>query len=108
EPVLVIVPSDDDAIDEAIPEPLPTRRHAGTSSGSDTTVVLLELRPGDRLDLAEWASEAVVVVTAGRSSATRLRGVAEMLRGAELPIASVVLVGADHNDGTLGTFEAPA
>jgi capsular polysaccharide biosynthesis protein len=51
--------------------------------------------------LATWATHAVVVTTAGRSSATRIRAVGEMLRLAQLEF-SAVLVGADKTDESLG------
>jgi len=53
--------------------------------------------------LATWASTAVVMVTAGRSSAARIYSTGEMLRLAGIPPASAVLIGADKTDETLGT-----
>ena len=52
--------------------------------------------------LATWATEAVVVVTAGRSSATKIHSVGEMIRLAGTRLKSAVLIGADKSDETLG------
>lgn len=52
--------------------------------------------------LATWATDAVVMVTAGRSSATRIHATGEMIRLAGVHLASVVLVGADKSDESLG------
>jgi capsular polysaccharide biosynthesis protein len=52
--------------------------------------------------LATWAANAVVVVSAGQSSAERIHGVGEMLRLAGLRLDSVVLIGADKRDESLG------
>jgi capsular polysaccharide biosynthesis protein len=52
--------------------------------------------------LATWSNEVVALVTAGESSATRLHTAAEMIRLAGTPLASVVLIGADKSDESLG------
>jgi capsular polysaccharide biosynthesis protein len=52
--------------------------------------------------LATWAANAVVVVSAGRSSAERIHGVGEMVRLAGMRLDSVVLIGADKKDESLG------
>ena len=52
--------------------------------------------------LGTWTSSAVAVVTAGGSSAEKVHGVAEMIRLAGTRLESVVLVGADRNDESLG------
>jgi capsular polysaccharide biosynthesis protein len=57
--------------------------------------------------LATWATDAVAVVTAGRSSWTKIHGVAELIRLAGTRLVSAVLVGADKTDETLGTISAP-
>ena len=49
-----------------------------------------------------WADDAVVVVTAGRSSWTKIRAVSEMIRLASVHLVSAVLVGADKTDESLG------
>jgi capsular polysaccharide biosynthesis protein len=52
--------------------------------------------------LATWATDAVAVVIAGRSSWTRIHGVGEMIRLSGTRLVSAVLVGADKTDETLG------
>ena len=57
--------------------------------------------------LATWATSAVVVVTAGRSSWTRIHAVGEMIRLAGTSLISAVLVGADKTDESLGVTQHP-
>ena len=52
--------------------------------------------------LATWATDVVVMVTAGRSSMTSIRAVGELIRLAGMRLVSVVLVGADKSDKTIG------
>ena len=52
--------------------------------------------------LATWATDAVAVVTAGRSSWTKIHGVGEMVRLSGTRLVSAVLVGADKTDESLG------
>jgi capsular polysaccharide biosynthesis protein len=75
---------------------------------ADLVLVLATLDPaigGDHL--AGWASGAVAVVTAGRSSAARIHAVGEMIRLAGVQLISGVLIGADKTDESLGTAPAP-
>ena len=53
--------------------------------------------------LAGWAGRAVVMVTAGESSAGLIQAVGEMIRLAGMNLISCVLVGADKTDESLGT-----
>lgn len=59
-----------------------------------------------------WATDAVVVATAGQSTATRLNATGEMIRLAGTRLASVVVIGADKSDESLGTviaeYQSPA
>jgi len=57
--------------------------------------------------LATWASDAVAVVTAGRSSWTKIQGVGEMIRLSGTRLVSAVLVGADSTDESLGMLRTP-
>lgn len=57
--------------------------------------------------LGTWATDAVVLVTAGQSSAERIHGVGEMIRLAGMRIDSAVLIGADKRDETLGVAPMP-
>ena len=84
-------------------EPAVTSEVADACSAADVLLTLATLDPslaGDHLQT--WAADAVVVVTAGRSSWTRIHGVGEMLRLAGIRMVSAVLVGADKWDETLG------
>ena len=55
--------------------------------------------------VASWATSAVAVVTAGRSTWAKIHAVGEMSRLAGLPMTSAVLVGADRNDESLGVTD---
>jgi capsular polysaccharide biosynthesis protein len=70
---------------------------------ADLLLTLVTLDPalgGDHL--ATWAANAVIVVSAGQSSAERIHGVGEMVRLAGMRLDSVVLIGADKRDESLG------
>ena len=70
---------------------------------ADLLLTLVTLDPalgGDHL--ATWATNAVVVVSAGQSSAERIHGVGEMIRLAGMRLDSAVLIGADKRDESLG------
>ncbi len=73
---------------------------------TDVVVVLATLDPtlGAR-HLVEWATTAVAVVTARRSSTTGLLSAAQMIRAAGLHLHSAVLLGADRNDDSVGVVE---
>ena len=59
-------------------------------------------RSGDHL--ATWATNVVAMVTAGRSTATRIHTVGEMIRLAGARLASVVVTEFDKADESLGTM----
>ncbi len=82
----------------------PADEALGSAYGSaDLLLTLVALDPALGADhLPSWATDAVVMVTAGRSSATRIQAVGEMLRLAGMSPASAVLVGADKTDESLG------
>ena len=70
---------------------------------ADLLLTLVTLDPalgGEHL--ATWAANAVVVVSAGQSSVARIHGVGEMVRLAGTRLDSVVLIGADKRDESLG------
>jgi capsular polysaccharide biosynthesis protein len=73
--------------------------------------VLLTLAPLDPSlggeHLATWAKDAVVVVTAGRSSWTKIHAAGEMIRLAGTRLVSAVLIGADKTDESLGVIATP-
>lgn len=96
--------------------PLPTQaQHAPASetlvaacASADLLFTLATLDPafgGDHL--ATWATDAVVIVTAGQSSAERIHAVGEMVKLAGTRVDSVVLIGAEKSDESLGTPLAP-
>jgi capsular polysaccharide biosynthesis protein len=107
-PMLVAVPHDDDPIEMTSIELPETGSETDGAPGPTWTspeVVLvlstLELGIGAS-HLARVADEAVVVVTAGRSSAAEIRSTAELIRAAGLTVRGAILVGADRNDESVG------
>ena len=75
---------------------------------ADVLLTLITLDPalgGEHL--ATWASDVVIVVTAGQSSATRIGAVGEMVRLAGANSVSAVVIGADKGDESLGVTLAP-
>jgi capsular polysaccharide biosynthesis protein len=88
------------------PEPDPALVTACASA--DLILTLVTPDPSFGVDyLPTWAERVVVVVTAGRSSTTRIQAAGEILRLAEMHISSAVLVGADKTDESVGTVSAP-
>ncbi len=84
----------------------PDKALVAASNSAAVLLTLATLDPAFGSEyLATWATDAVVVVTAGQSSEERIRGVREMLRLAETRLDSVVLVGADKNDQSIGVAE---
>jgi capsular polysaccharide biosynthesis protein len=82
-------------------EPNPELVAACASADVLLTLVVLDPALGGDY-LATWASDVVVALTAGRSSATRVQAVGEMVRLAGAESVSAVLIGADKADETLG------
>jgi len=73
------------------------------SRSADVLLTLATLAPAFGSEyLATWATDAVVMVTAGQASEERIRGVRAMLQFAEIRLDSVVLVEADKSDQSLG------
>lgn len=71
--------------------------------------VVLAVAPAD-LDtgfdhLAGWADSAVLLVTAGRSTAETVSSVAGLLRSAGLEVRAVLVIGTDHTDQSPGRVE---
>jgi capsular polysaccharide biosynthesis protein len=110
--MIAVVPDRDDVTPTG---PLPARaQHAPASEAlvaacgsADLLFTLATLDPafgGDHL--ATWATDAVAIVTAGRSSAVRIHAVGEMIRLAGTRLDSVVLIGADKSDESLGVTVA--
>ncbi len=75
---------------------------------ADLLLTFVKLDPAVGADhLATWTADVVAVVTAGKSSVTRVQAAGEMIRLAGVRLVSAVLVGADRNDESLGV-PAPA
>ena len=55
--------------------------------------------------LGTWATDVVAIVTAGRSSAATIRAAGEMIRLAGARLVSVILIGADKRDESLGVIQ---
>jgi capsular polysaccharide biosynthesis protein len=75
-------------------------------SSADLLLTLATLNPAfGGNHLGTWATNAVAVVTAGESSAEKVHGVGEMIRLAGTRLDSVVLIGADKSDESLGVTD---
>jgi capsular polysaccharide biosynthesis protein len=111
-PLMVTLPGRDTA---APTGPLPQAGPAVASEvppdvyfSADVLLSLVTLDPALGADyLPTWASGAVVLVTADRSSWARIHAVGEMIRLARTPLVSTVLVGADKTDESVGMAAAP-
>jgi capsular polysaccharide biosynthesis protein len=78
-------------------------------ASADLLLTLVTIDPALGADhLATWATSAVVVVTAGRSSAARIHAVGELVRLAGMSPVSAVLVDADKTDESTGVTHTPA
>ena len=112
--LVVIVPEAED-VAPAGPVPsgaspaVPTQANAAlvaACSAADVLITLATLDPafgGDHL--GTWTTNAVAVVTSGESSVEKVYSVREMLRLAGTRLDSVVLIGADKSDETLGAVD---
>lgn len=69
------------------------------------TLASVDLNTGSD-ELASWGEHVVLLVTAGRSSAERLRGAADLLRRAGLRVLCVLMIGADPTDESIGRTES--
>ena len=108
--LVLVVP---EAGDDMPSGPLGTARPAhpalaSAAKSADLLITLTALDPalgGEHL--ATWATDAVVMVTAGRSSWTKIHAAGEMIRLAGTRLVSAVLVGADKTDESLGMTGGP-
>jgi hypothetical protein len=74
---------------------------------ADVVLVLANVDPAIGAEyLAAWATTAIVVLTAGESTTTRISAVGQMLRQAGLAIPLAILVGADRDDDSFGVIES--
>jgi hypothetical protein len=81
----------------------PNREVAAACASADLVLSLVTLDPaygGDHV--VTWAANAIAVVTAGRSTATRIHAFGEMIRLAGTHLDSVVVMDADKSDESLG------
>ncbi len=111
----IAVPDRDDAASVGPLPPAASPKHAhsrdqlvASHAPADLLLTLVTLDPalgGDHL--ATWATTAIVVVSAGESSAERIHGVGEMIRLSGTRLDSAVLIGADKDDESLGLARRP-
>jgi capsular polysaccharide biosynthesis protein len=112
-PLVVAVPDPDDVVPIG---PLDRRARSDPAAAplvaacaaADLLLTVTDLDPALGAEhLPGWATDAVVVVTAGRASAAKIRVVGEMIRLADVSLVSGVLVGADKTDESLGVVPEP-
>ena len=85
----------------------PDKAVVAACSSADLLLTLVTLDPavgGDHL--TTWASEAIAVVTSGRSSGEKVHSAGEMIRLAGIRFNSAVLIGADRSDASLGLLDS--
>ena len=76
---------------------------ASACAQADLVLSLVSLDPAHGGEhLATWATDAVALVTTGRSTATRVHTVGEMIRLSGVLLASVVVMEVDKDDESLG------
>ncbi len=89
-----------------LPKADPRRRSWETA---DVILTLAEIDPAVGIDhLRSWADQVVLLVTAGQSSAERLRGTGELLRSADLPLLFAMMANTNRTDESLGDPDAHA
>jgi capsular polysaccharide biosynthesis protein len=110
-PIVVMVPAADDVAPTGpLRSHAPGKEHAQADEAlaaacarADLVLSLVSLDPsfgGEHL--ATWATDVVAVVTAGHSTTVRVHAVGEMIRLSGAHLSSVVVVGADESDESLG------
>lgn len=83
-------------------------RVADACASADLLLVLAALDPNTGAEhLSTWATDAVVVVTARRSSWSKIQATGEMVRLGGMRLVSAVLVGSDKSDESLGVTDTP-
>jgi hypothetical protein len=126
QPGVGVVDGEDARLTVALPEPDdvsptgplahgPTTEHSSpfteavtaACAQADVLVTLVSLHPWLGAEhLPTWATDAVAVVTAGRSSWTRINVVGELIRLSGTRLVSAVLIGSDTTDESLGLVPA--
>lgn len=112
-PIVVVIPEASDIAPVGpLRNPQPESAHVNkllmeVYASADLVLSLVTLDPAFGGDyLGTWATDAVVVVTAGQSTATLLHATGEMIRLAGIRLDSVVVLDADKGDESLGTVIA--
>ena len=86
----------------------PDEKLVQACASADLLLTLVVLDPALGGDyLTTWASDVVVTVTAGQSTATRIQAVGEMIKLTGADPVSAVLIGADKTDESLGVSARP-
>lgn len=107
----VVIPEEDDLVPagplpSATPQSQPPAKNESLTTAYKSADLLLTLATLDPTvgagHLSTWATGAVAVVTAGRSTSERIRAVGEMVRLAGVPLLSAVVIGADRTDESVG------
>jgi capsular polysaccharide biosynthesis protein len=81
---------------------------AAACADADLVLSLVTFDPAFGGDyIATWATDAVAVVTAGRSTSVRIHATGELIRLAGTRLASVVVLDADKSDESLGMLSEP-
>ena len=110
-PLVVMIPDRRDAVpagprqpSDATPLAAPPDEKLVTAyQSADVLITVAELDPavgGEHLPT--WATDAVAIVTAGHTHGQKAYAVGEMIRTSGVRLGSVVLVGADETDDSLG------
>jgi hypothetical protein len=82
------------------------RAVAAAYASADVLLTLATADPAVGADhLGSWATETVVLITAGQCSATKIHAAAEMIRLAGTRVVAAVLLEADKNDDSIGTAQ---
>jgi capsular polysaccharide biosynthesis protein len=76
--------------------------------GANAVLVLTRVDPSRGAWHLNWAKQAVVSVTSGRSSAQAVNSTAVLLRAAGITIRSGILIGADEQDESVGLLQPDA
>lgn len=101
--IMLVVP---DPEDFTLTGPLPEGGSSALSkalSEADVLITLVKLDPAVSADyLKSWATDAVVVVTAGVSTEEKVQAAGDLIRSGGIRTVSGVLLGADKSDESLG------
>lgn len=79
----------------------------GAWAAADVVLTLATLSPAIGAEhLRTWSAQAAVLLTAGRSSATKIHATGEMLRLAGIRLRSAIVLRADRTDESIGASDA--